>query len=80
VRQSKHWIDALAQGYSRLENLVYAGNDVHVRWIQRVGFELVELLPEFGPYKQPFWRFRRDSTGLRLRELQSSYQNTNGNS
>ncbi len=59
IRESKTWIDNLSTGYTLLENVVLADNDVHVYWIQRCGFHLVERIASYGPLGRPFWRFRR---------------------
>lgn len=53
------WIADLSEGYTLLENYVYAKNEGHIRWIRWAGFELVEYIEEYGIGKTPFWRFQR---------------------
>ena len=57
MRVARTWLDELGAGYDRLENHVYAKNLVHIHWIKAMGFELVELVPNFGAKRLPFWRF-----------------------
>lgn len=58
ARDSRRWIREMSKGYVALENYAYANNHLHIQWIQRAGFQLVELLPNFGVGEAPFWRFR----------------------
>lgn len=54
----RDWFPILSDGYTMLENYVYAKNQAHIEWLQWAGFELIEYIPEYGAKKVPFWRFR----------------------
>lgn len=58
MRECRTWIDQLASNYKCLENHVYTGNELHIKWIKWAGFEVVEYVPNYGARCQPFWRFR----------------------
>jgi len=57
VRDSEGWIERISRGFDLLENYAYVGNEQHIRWLRRVGFTLLEIVP-YGVARQPFWRFR----------------------
>jgi hypothetical protein len=59
ARQCHQWIDELGTGYAVLQNFVHAENEVHLRWLRWAEFELVHLIPQFGPSRKPFWLFRK---------------------
>jgi len=58
ISRSREWLLKLSEGYFLLENYVYAKNIAHIRWLQRMGFEFVRLIPEFGVSREPFWQFQ----------------------
>lgn len=62
--QGPYWLKYLMRNYQALENHVYAANDVHVRWIKRLGFRVVGT-SYLGHRRERFLRFR-----LNQRELQ----------
>ena len=59
VSESHHWLDVLSEGYDVLQNYVFAENVVHVRWIEKMGFELTEYIEAWGHKRLPFWRFQK---------------------
>lgn len=44
-----------------LMNYVHAENEVHIRWLKRIGFTMGQTIPEFGEGKAPFIHFYRES-------------------
>ena len=69
IREYPIWIKELSEGYTLLENYVYAANEAHLKWIKWAGFDLVELIPDFGVGRVPFWRFQmRIKRKLSLRD------------
>ena len=58
MRVARAWLDEISQGYDVLENYAYANNTVHIEWIKAIGFDLVELVPQWGVRRKPFWHFR----------------------
>ena len=58
ARRSRDEFARLREPWPHLENVIDERNQLHVRWIQWLGFDLVERLTEYGVEKRPFWRFR----------------------
>jgi len=59
IREAPLWLEEISRGYGLLENYAYAGNRLHIRWLKKLGFELVERIEQFGIAGKPFYRFRR---------------------
>lgn len=59
VVYAPEWMGRIANGFDVLENHIYAGNESHLRWLRHYGFTLVRYYDEFGPFKKPFWKFRK---------------------
>jgi hypothetical protein len=55
--QCRQWIDVIHQDYSLLYNYVHAENPKAIRWLQWMGFTLVQLVSEYGVGKEPFYEF-----------------------
>lgn len=60
MRLCKKWSEGFSSMFDVLINFVWAENHDHIRWIEWCGFDLIELHPEFGSHKQPFWEFRME--------------------
>lgn len=58
LREYPQWLAEISKGYKVLENYALAANETHLRWITWAGFEFVELIRDYGPFHQPFWRFQ----------------------
>ncbi|MGH9631056.1 MAG: hypothetical protein ACRD7E_22340, partial [Bryobacteraceae bacterium] len=59
LRMSREWVDRLHETYRVLWNFVDARNQVHVRWLQWSGFELLRLVAGHGFERRPFYQFER---------------------
>ena len=59
LRQSKEWLDELHQEFDLLFNYVDARNEVHIKWLKWLGFSFINLHPEFGVGKLPFYEIVR---------------------
>ena len=59
LRFSKRWLDELHKKYRLLYNVIDARNDVHLRWLNWMGFEFVEEIPKYGIERRKFILFRR---------------------
>ena len=57
LSEYQEWIAEISRDYYLLENYVFAENTTHIRWIKWAGFELTELIEEFGRGQVPFWHF-----------------------
>ena len=57
LKESRSWLKHFQQGYRKLWNYIDARNEVHIRWVTRIGFRIVERIEEFGFEKRPFYRF-----------------------
>ena len=55
--QCRQWLDVIHEDYSLLFNYVHAENPKAIRWLQWMGFTIVQLIPEFGVGKEPFYEF-----------------------
>lgn len=56
VKECRRAVDAMLQRYGHLENWVWAGNKVHIYWLQWLGFTILPAQP-FGIDGEPFHRF-----------------------
>lgn len=57
IRLSRKWLGRLSKGFSSLSNIMDAQNEVHIRWVQWLGFEIVGDL-QIGFHR--FYHFRKD--------------------
>ena len=55
--ECKQWLDVVHKDYTLLYNYVHAKNPKAIRWLQWMGFTMVQLVPEFGVGKEPFYEF-----------------------
>lgn len=56
LRECREYVQAMLKVYGRLENYVWVENQVHVKWLQWLGFEFDPPAP-YGINDQPFQRF-----------------------
>jgi len=57
IRRSRQEFDTLRRGWFCLENMIDERNTLHIRWIEWLGFELLERVDSYGVGRLPFWRF-----------------------
>lgn len=60
MSKCRNWVDGWNRKFRLLTNVVYAKNELHIKWLEWCGFELVEYIPEHGYTKEPFWLFKRE--------------------
>ena len=58
LRVSRAWVDNLMERYDGVGNAVDARNEVHIKWLQWVGFEFLPAV-SMGPFALPFIPFYR---------------------
>jgi len=52
----KDYVLRMLDGYTKIENYVYVGNKVSIRWLEFLGFEMDEPQP-YGAFQKPFRHF-----------------------
>ena len=57
VRESKRWLCEFAREFKVLYNFIDARNELHRKWIGRMGFNIVESVPDYGFEKRLFLKF-----------------------
>ena len=57
VRESKRWLCEFAREFKVLYNFIDARNELHIKWIGRMGFNIVESVPDYGFEKRLFLKF-----------------------
>lgn len=55
--ESRKWIREKQFEYKKMFNFVSASHKEHIRWIEWLGFKVIDLYKDFGPYKKPFLYF-----------------------
>lgn len=56
LRECRDYVARMLKLYGRLENYVWANNEVHIKWLHWLGFKLEPAVP-FGIDGEPFQRF-----------------------
>jgi hypothetical protein len=56
-RLSRLWAGRLRDSYRKLWNYIDARNEVNVRWLERLGFQIVGEAPRYGVEGRRFLRF-----------------------
>lgn len=59
LRQSRGWLQELHDEFDLLFNYVDARNTVHIKWLKWLGFSFINLHPEFGVGRLPFYEIVR---------------------
>jgi hypothetical protein len=59
LRKSKGWVDELHKAFPVLYNNIDARNTVHIKWLQWLGFNFINEIPEYGVERRPFYHFVR---------------------
>jgi hypothetical protein len=56
------WLHRLHKLYPLLGNHVDIRNTKHTKWLKRMGFSFLRVLPEYGVERRPFIEFARLET------------------
>lgn len=56
IKECRRFVDAMLDRYTNLENWVWAGNKIHIYWLEWMGFKIEPPAP-FGINGEPFHRF-----------------------
>jgi hypothetical protein len=59
LRQTGDYLRFFHRQYALLWNLVDARNEVHIKWLKRVGFVFIKRHDNFGPQQRTFFEFVR---------------------
>lgn len=55
--ESRKWIEEKKFEYKKMFNFVSQEHKDHIKWLDWLGFNVMDLYPTFGPYKKPFLYF-----------------------
>ena len=56
-KECRQWLEVVHSDYDLLFNYVHAENPKAIRWLQWMGFTMIQLIPDFGVGKEPFYEF-----------------------
>lgn len=59
IRGCHSWVNQIQEEFPVLCNFVHAENKIAIRWLKKLGFTIINLVPEFGVGKEPFYEFVR---------------------
>ena len=59
IRECRTFAAQLERGYTRLHNVMDERNTIHRRWLEWLGFEFFNRIPEYGVERRPFLEFRK---------------------
>ena len=59
LRHSRLWIDELHKKYRLLYNVIDARNEVHLHWLDWMGFETIKEIKQYGVERRKFLLFSR---------------------
>ena len=59
LRHSRMWLNELHKKYRLLWNVIDARNELHLTWLDWLGFDFVEEIEKYGVERRPFILFRR---------------------
>ena len=55
--ETRKWIATVIPKYKKLFNFFHKDHVDHRKWLEWLGFTVMDLYPEFGPHKKPFYYF-----------------------
>lgn len=58
------WVERMNKQFPLLINYVDHRNVTSILWLQALGFTFIELVPNYGHGKLPFWKFMRASNNV----------------
>ena len=59
LKQCRNWVDELHKKYRLLYNVIDARNEVHLHWLDWMGFETVKELKRYGIERRKFYLFSK---------------------
>ena len=59
IRECRTFVKVLERGYTELHNIIDERNTVHRRWLEWIGFEFTNRIPEYGIERRPFLEFKK---------------------
>lgn len=59
LKESKAFLDEMSQEYSLLYNVAWSKNEVHIKWLRWLGFEILPAVP-MGPDGELYHEFFKD--------------------
>ncbi|MGN6552079.1 MAG: hypothetical protein ACTHJ3_19615 [Pararhizobium sp.] len=59
LTEAPKWLERLHDLYPLLGNHIDVRNTTHVRWLLRMGFSLLRVVPEIGVERRPFIEFAK---------------------
>jgi|3_EtaG_2_1085321.scaffolds.fasta_scaffold20576_2 hypothetical protein len=59
LRESRKWVEEVAQGYNLLFNYIDERNSVHQDWLRWTGFTFIARHEKYGVEERPFLEFVR---------------------
>lgn len=59
IRECRYHLKCLQRNYTQLHNVIDERNTVHRRWLEWLGFEFTNRIPEYGHERRPFLEFKK---------------------
>jgi hypothetical protein len=59
IRECRTFVKIIGRGYTELHNVIDERNTVHRRWLEWLGFEFTNRIPEYGVEHRPFLEFKK---------------------
>jgi hypothetical protein len=59
IRECRAFVRVLECGYTELHNVIDERNSLHRRWLEWLGFEFTNRIPEYGHERRPFLEFKK---------------------
>jgi hypothetical protein len=59
LRESKYWLNQMSKGYDFVYNVIDKRNELHLKWLEWLGFKFIREIPEYGVEGRPFLEFVR---------------------
>lgn len=57
IRECRTFVDVLGRGYCAIGNVIDERNNVHIRWLQWMGFTFLRRINNYGVESRPFLEF-----------------------
>jgi len=66
LRAAPGYLDRFERLYPTLTNCVDARNELHLKWLEHLGFTIGPVIPSFGHEARPFYPFYRGVTAVEV--------------